>query len=64
MTLFGVMLVPAAAAAVVCCVAACPAEPAVVCPKARAPPTNTVSAHDQVKEILKSLLIVFSTFLV
>jgi hypothetical protein len=63
MTLFGVMLVPAAAA-VVCCVAACPAEPAVVCPKARAPPTNTVSVHDQVKEILKSLLIVSSTFLV
>jgi hypothetical protein len=60
MTRFGVMLVPAVAA---CCVAACPAGLAVVCPKMFAlAATKTVSAHDQVKEILKSLLIVSSTF--
>jgi hypothetical protein len=58
MTRFGVMLVPAAAE-VVCCVAACPAVFAVVCPKACAlAATKTVNAHDQVKEILKSLFIV------
>jgi uncharacterized cupredoxin-like copper-binding protein len=62
MTRFGVMLVPAAG---VCCVAACPAELVVVWPKAYAlAATKTVSAHDQVKEILKSLLIFSSTFLV